>query len=387
MKRKYFETGFREMMKQSGMNHGFKPTNPTVLKEVNTNVDGVRRCSVSTTVKIGANLCNGRSEYLRQVCGALGDEEIEDIEIVVKIEDEGLDCSSNSILGLLGYEAPGGENQGLSCDECGKTFTNQKCLDIHCSVEHLNDDEEEEEGINFGNKKQVKASEAAPKKKPVEKPAVEGRKPPIKVVMKSKKKQRVAKTAITLREQQLDNERKFKDNAEKKDGGFTCKICRKFSSITELLVQAHIISCSKRSKRKKGQPMKKSTCLECGKEFPSKKDLKIHHKREHICEVYTCSTCLKQFAHRPAYVRHIQSHSKFRPKLVCSVLGCEKGFRFACDLKRHLASHLKSNQLVEKVRWFHLYSFYFFSEISFLTFLVEERILLSDFVKLGESFF
>ena len=167
-------------------------------------------------------------------------------------------------------------------------------------------------------------------------------------VFKASKKKKVAVNAVvkSLREEELDNQKRFIENVETKDGVHYCKICLSFSTLTELLAKSHIVRCGKSKKR--GRPIKISTCLECGLEFTSKTDLKLHHRKDHVCDSYTCSMCLKQFSRRPSYIRHIQSH-KYLPRLECSHPGCVKTFRYSCDLKRHKARHNRSNVIEKKV--------------------------------------
>ena len=162
---------------------------------------------------------------------------------------------------------------------------------------------------------------------------------------KPAKKKPPKKILKTLREDELEGCKKFAENIEKRKNVFYCKKCI-FSTMTELLARAHVRSCGKSSK--KGRPKKLSPCLECGLEFSSMKVLRKHHRKEHICGQYICSTCLRQFTHRPAYIRHIKIHREL-PHLECPKTGCEMKFRYNCNLNRHIAVHSKEEQQSRKV--------------------------------------
>ena len=139
----------------------------------------------------------------------------------------------------------------------------------------------------------------------------------------------------------------FANNFEKKDSTFYCKKC-KFLTITELFARAHARSCGRSSR--KGRPQKLSPCLECGEEFSSLKDLKLHHRKEHVCGQYSCSKCLREFTHRPALFRHLKSHRE-PPKWSCPRPGCAFKCRYRSYLKRHAAVHARKEQQSEKVRF------------------------------------
>ena len=366
-KRKHFGDGLREMMEEHSKKTEPQSQPRNVLQEIsNTAQVAVGKSSCSEAVKLGSRCFNGRDEYLRQVSAALEESEDVGLEIIVELEDEDkdLDTSVSSNLSFFDCTAPAVSNPGVQCEECGKTFKCQIDLVVHLSIVHkvdLEEDEEEdndeEEGIYFGNGAKSGGSVVSAKgqeKKLSNRPKVLSIKKPVKLsrgsIQKKQKKKTGNNVVRSLREEDLDNYQKFNDHVESKDGGFSCKVCKKFSSITKLLAMCHVTSCLKRSnKQKKGRPMKKCSCLECGQEFSSKKDLKSHHRKEHICDFYTCSTCLKQFDRMPSFVRHIRSHKNVS-KLSCTVAGCEKAFRYGCDLRRHLSSHSNSKQLAKKVR-------------------------------------
>ena len=147
-----------------------------------------------------------------------------------------------------------------------------------------------------------------------------------------------SKLMKSLRENEIEESKLFNENVLVKENFFFCTICTKFSSITKLRAKSHILSCGKT--KKKSIPKKIIRCLECEESFASKKELEIHHRKEHICQTYTCSSCLKTFNRRQSYMRHLQSHQQ-SPKLKCPVVLCEKFFRYNCDLSRHIKTHNK----------------------------------------------
>ena len=370
MRRKHFGEGFKEMMKlfSNTKETSLSSINPVVLREISNNVGVATKSSLSTKkLKIRNGPREGSFEYLHQLTAALKEKKLTDIEIIVKIENvEDLD---DSLLDLIDDEALGRNGNTLyQCEICGKSYENQASVDKHHDLDHrncmvqmgidfeienqLNNSEKAAEGFNDESESE-KAAVKVPrrsKKNDSEKgkaaPKEKSKDVTIKVNKGSKKKRFENNVVKSLREQELENGEKFYDNVEIRNSCYHCKICKKFSTITELLAKSHIVLCGKR--RKRGRPQKISSCLECSQEFTSLKDLKRHHKKDHICASYTCSSCLHEFTHRPSYIRHIQSH-KYLPKLECSVVDCGKTFRYGCDLKRHLVSHAKSKQLHEKV--------------------------------------
>ena len=145
-----------------------------------------------------------------------------------------------------------------------------------------------------------------------------------------------SKLVRSLQEDESEGLKKFNENVEVKDGYFVCKICCKFSSTTKLLAQSHVIKCG--TYKKKGRPVKKSECLYCGEKFSSLKDMHAHHFQDHANPQYSCSTCQRTFKRRQAFRRHLVIH-KEQPKLSCPHVGCNKVFRYNCDLKRHIQTH------------------------------------------------
>ena len=100
----------------------------------------------------------------------------------------------------------------------------------------------------------------------------------------------------------------------------------------------HAGSCGRMKKRKRTAAVSK--CLQCDQEFPSKKELLLHHKQHSSLE-YTCSNCLKTFNRHNSYLRHLRSH-KEPPNLKCTFGECVKLFRYRSDLKRHMRTHNKA---------------------------------------------
>ena len=368
MRRKHFREGFKEMMKQFSKETRLNDIKPGILREISNNVGLATKSSSSIKkLKIGNRPCEGSFEYLQQLTAALEEKNSTDIEIIVTIENvEDLDAS---ILDLIEDEAPGRNGNKLyQCEVCDKYCESSASADKHRDLDHKNC--MEQKGIDFEIEKQLNNSKTAAEGFYDE---FESKKATVKVPRRSKKnnleagkdapkeksknvtikakrgsnKKRYENNVIkSLREQELENREKFHENVEIRNSCYHCKICKKFSTITELLAKSHIVLCGKR--RKRGRPQKISSCLECSREFTSLKYLKLHHKKDHICAFYTCSVCLEPFTHRPSYIRHVQSH-KYLPELQCSVLNCGKTFRYGCNLKRHLVSHAKSKQLQEKV--------------------------------------
>ena len=379
MKRKHFESGLREMISESSIDHGDISIR-NVLHEINDNhqVEVKGKCSVSSSIQVGAN--GNRSEYEAMLSKALDAETTDRIELIIKleVEDDIDDAPSmpDSVLSLQQHTDPHHtEILGLICDKCSQTFSNMGCLKAHYLAKHENEiDSDEEQGIEFGKKNSINDTTGilpddivenmeveAPEKVP-ENPTWKAMNTPKKVAKNPRRKEFKSKIH-SLREQHIDNDKKFTEFVEEVNGGYSCKICKNFSTITKLLARAHVVSCSKKRNKKRGPPIKNCNCLECGQIFSSKKDLNIHHKKEHVCNVYTCSTCLKQFNHKPAYVKHVRSHTKATPKIVCTVPDCGKTFRFRCDMDRHLAAHERSFQLAKKVRFFSFFNLSLFQRI------------------------
>ena len=352
LRRKHFKEGFNEMMDecQKIKKNPAKVRTSKVFQDISNTLELPKKQSTSTSkVKIGQSNQNGMSEYLCKLNVVLDKSESPDIDIVVKMEPDDLDGSVDSILDLLGNRSLDAKVQSCStCEDCSKLFSSRAHLEMHSCSADLEDLEAEEPGIHFGNNvDSSKTKTKSPKNtsKPVTVKVCKGPSK-LKAVNGGKKKKRGGNNVVkTLREEELENQKAFKEYVEVKDGSFHCRICKKFSSLSELLAKSHVVSCGKR--RKRGRPLKISTCLECGQEFTSITDLKIHHKRKHICESYTCSVCLKNIKHRPSYIRHIQSH-KFLPTLDCSVSGCGKTFKYRCNFKRHLLTHSRSKIMEEK---------------------------------------
>ena len=375
MKRKHFATGLKEMMDESLLETEVKRSSVrNVLHEI-TNREGERnKCSVSSSVKIGTT-----RDTFKNCQESTLDKPDDHDDFETDIDPNTTDTALDFLQYFDLQRVQRVEAKGIDCEFCDDSFVNLGELQAHYSAKHgkeEQDGDDDEEGINFGNKKvefkEIENDHGSVNllKKPHKELSENGRGKSIKKVGKNVSKKKELKNKVqSLREQEVENDRKFMEFVETKDGGFSCNICGKFSSITKLLVRSHVVLCSSnrksgaKIKRRRGQPPKKSKCVECGEEFQSKRDLNLHHRKEHVCEKYTCSTCLRQFSQRAAYVRHIKSHTSSN-KLGCSVAGCGKTFRYNCDLKRHLATHSRSADIENKVRIITFFNIVSFSEYS-----------------------
>ena len=342
LKRKGFKKGFGEMTGQPPDNSssaGADPKQDDNLKDI-SNCSPNRKCS-GRIDSIAINQHEDRSKFVAALSAALDLEEpIDEIEITVKIEAlPNLECL-DSVLDVIGYAAPRVHKgtAGIVKEVENDSFDTEKELVNVSNIDNL----AVVEGENESTSKQLKKLVDVPKQNTKKSQVVKAKKVPLKSRKKAPKNMQ-----RSLREDELEGNKMFAESVEIRDGSYFCRKCNKFSTITELLARSHARICGKVFK-KKGRPMKLTSCMECGEAFSSMKDLKTHHKREHICGHYICSTCVRQFTHRASYIRHIRSH-KDPPQLQCPQIGCSKSFRYKCNLKRHIATHSKEMQVLRKV--------------------------------------
>ncbi|KAI2647994.1 Zinc finger protein 569 [Labeo rohita] len=79
------------------------------------------------------------------------------------------------------------------------------------------------------------------------------------------------------------------------------------------------------------------TCLQCGKSFNQKYNLKNHMKKVHAGEKpYTCNLCGKSFSYKTHLDSHMKSHTGEKP-YTCRL--CGKSFLCKGSLKMHMVTH------------------------------------------------
>ena len=234
----------------------------------------------------------------------------------------------------------------LNCSFCSKSYRTEVGLVKHCMAKHKEDDDDNDDdndvlidGPKSSNKRKAEDS-AEPDL--VEAKAVSSKtkvlKQPVRSKQKGKTQTSQSKLMKSLRENEIEENKIFHENIVVKENFFFCKICNRFSSTTKMKAKSHVLSCSKN--KKQGRPGKLAKCLECDDTFSSKTDLEKHHRQEHLCQLYSCTICLKKFNRRQSYLRHLQAHRE-PPKLKCPIGLCEKVFRYNCDLSRHMKTHNK----------------------------------------------
>ena len=76
------------------------------------------------------------------------------------------------------------------------------------------------------------------------------------------------------------------------EGVYNCTKSNSFSCVAKFQARDHLANCGLSKKR--GRKMKKCTCIECNKEFPSKIAMQKHYKEEHPSRSYTFSSVFER---------------------------------------------------------------------------------------------
>ena len=198
------------------------------------------------------------------------------------------------------------------CRECEDFFETEKGLAGHIMDTHILKSMIENLPAKGSQSKASKTKKTKKNKKPKKKP-----------------KKNLIKT---LRENELEINKKFEENMQFKDGIYQCKVCCKFVTSVLLTAKCHAFSCG--AIRKKGRPPTSSKCNDCFQKFSSKKELYKHYIAAHHVVNYICSQCQKEFKIRRNYVKHIFVHNKkksLKKKFICYYSVCEKSFHFFLD--------------------------------------------------------
>ncbi|KAK9530802.1 hypothetical protein VZT92_012284 [Zoarces viviparus] len=114
---------------------------------------------------------------------------------------------------------------------------------------------------------------------------------------------------------------------------YLCAECgRTFSQRSNLLRHLNFIHGESRNE-------KEYSCSECEKSFKEKGALKKHQKAKHLCELFRhpCPYCGKMVS-ASTMARHKLIHTGERP-FKCTVPECDKCFRSASEVKRHVLVH------------------------------------------------
>ena len=358
LKRKYFKSGLDEMRMQEAKRKLINPRKVEILRDVSN-----RKCSSRTDpILLKQNHMAERTKYSATLSAALEGRVVDDLEITIEIETVSDFDAADSLLDVIGYKPPAFK---VISDRVETAFGDTEDE----KEEEDTEDEEKEEptknrspqskdkslpcnaNIRSGKDKSLPIkNKSQPSKTKSNSPGnVRGRKAPVKSVGRKSTK----KVVRSLRDDEMEGDRLFSLLVEVKDDCYFCKKCS-FSTITKLLARSHVRTCGSGKSCKKGRPKKLSTCLECGEVFSSMKELKTHHRKKHLSSLYSCTTCLKQFSHRPAFVKHVRSHKEPR-MLTCPHQDCTKKFRYNYHLKRHLATHSNRMQMLKRVSY-HMFS-------------------------------
>ena len=139
------------------------------------------------------------------------------------------------------------------------------------------------------------------------------------------------KARKTLRDDQKEVNKSFKDKIVEKDSGFSCKLCD-FAAGMLLKAKTHAISCGK--KKRKFKIRKHHKCHVCQETFAKKKTLNNHFRDSHQTSGYKCSKCFATYKIRKSYTLHLKSHdAEFLNRFKCDM--CSYKTRDNWLLKRH----------------------------------------------------
>ena len=159
------------------------------------------------------------------------------------------------------------------------------------------------------------------------------------------------KQVKTLREEQVFNDMKFKENIlivnDEGSVHYSCKLCKtKIEFVRK--ARSHASKCETRKKQKKKIIKKSYHCTSdnCDKIFTKKKVLVMHFKEFHQSASYSCSICDRKFKDRCNYKRHVMLHRE-RPAVQCK--DCAKFFTNNGNLKRHIKENHSSYSLAKEI--------------------------------------
>ena len=159
------------------------------------------------------------------------------------------------------------------------------------------------------------------------------------------------KQVKTLREEQVFNDMKFKENIlivnDEGSVHYSCKLCKtKIKFVRK--ARSHASKCETRKKQKKKIIKKSYHCTSdnCDKIFTKKKVLVMHFKEFHQSASYSCSICDRKFKDRCNYKRHVMLHRE-RPAIQCK--DCGKFFTNNGNLKRHIKENHSSYSLAKEI--------------------------------------
>ena len=131
-------------------------------------------------------------------------------------------------------------------------------------------------------------------------------------------------SAKKLFEDEMLNEKAFRDKMFKLDGFFRCRQCPSFKDKLLMRAKRHARGCGERPKQAKNKnrvPRHQCSAEGCDKKFPLISELNVHYRVVHAQRrLYRCPPCSKTFVSWKNLVRHREeSHRSDAEKFGCGI--------------------------------------------------------------------